>query len=128
MFGRHFKYQHKNRPIDAATINRPVSETARHARLRVGSGMAQVEIAGIPRLRGTGSVATNFWASLTAHVSGGAYDFNRLAENGAVLVTTSQTGVAYDVNGNATISLPVIVRVFLDSSTGVYRFQIHSCN
>src|SRR5690242_12809852 len=129
MFGKFHRRQPRGRPPRTDAIDRPSREAGRHARMRVSSGLAQVEIAGIPFVRGTGSTGTSFWAKLTSHVAGGEYNWTLMTENGSTLLPDADvTGTARDVNGNATIICPVVVRLFLDSPSGVYRFQIHSCD
>lgn len=69
MFGHNPRMQRRNSPIAAKTINSPVGQSAKNARMSVGPGLRLTHLAGIPLL--SAQVETSFVVRITTVGSGG---------------------------------------------------------
>ena len=80
MTGETFTRQGVGRPVRASAINGPQPAVEGLSRLRVGGGLAQQRIAGVPLIRATPPAETGLWAQLTttaaaATANGGKYSW-----------------------------------------------------
>jgi hypothetical protein len=131
MFGLHFDRQRAGRPIAARTLNRPIAEVERQSRLRVGSGLAQTLLGGIPLLRA--AVGDTLLARITGQAAGSAvYAWQEvtLDATGAFVDGlrngSTTTDPALEQNGNTQV--PNGARVVLVRVNGQLVFQLGPCS
>jgi hypothetical protein len=131
MFGRNFDKQRAGRPVRARTLNRPIAEVERLARLRVGTGLAQTLLNGIPLLRAF--VSDTLLARIAGQAAGSAlYAWQEVSLDGTgTFVDGARSGStsvdpALEQNGNTQV--PSGTRVQLVRVGGQLVFQLSPCS
>jgi hypothetical protein len=138
MFGFNARKQGPGQPIVARTINRPATQTERSARLKVGPGLAQVNIAGSPKIRkierrdylvrltavGTGADAGKYaWREIEPHEeTPGAWVDKDARFAGAI-----GDDPLFEYNLNATLTVGMKVNARRMARTGELRALYGKC-
>jgi hypothetical protein len=132
MFGKNSKRQKAGQPIAARTINKPAGYAQKNARFRVGSGLQQTDLGGIPLIRRR--EIARFWVQITGAPTGGAHPWQAQQDTpGGGFDPISDfddaggTDPLYEVNGN-TIPTNTYVEAIRGRFSGVLLAQVSACS
>lgn len=133
MFGRTFKRQEVGKPIEAATINRPLDAIEGLLRAASSPPNDMQMIDGMPLKRHRKRV--RYWARITGAPSGSAYPWQGIysttggtwADLPSNISGTASVQPAYEANGVTTLTSGTRIEIEREPATGEWRFQLDKC-